>query len=150
MNNIRYVHRRLDVTQVLDALSSAGLLAVIEPGGHKAMQPEQSHGRWQVTTQHFRFEVHPGYSKRSRQTPDMLIVQGLTGWSGEVLDHAVFAITVAREGIQHQQKWFTHSKHKSKDFNRWVRRQIQKKTSSSPCCHCPCSHSSVTESTKQA
>ena len=50
----------------------------------------------------------------------MLIVQGLKGWTEAKLNLAAYAITVAPEGIQHQQKWFTRSKHTSKAF-RWVR-----------------------------
>ena len=86
------------------ALSSAKLDAVIEPGGHKAMQPEQGHGRWQVSA--ILFEVHPGYrSKKSkkRKIPDVLIVQGKSRWTTAILDRAALAIMAAPEGIQNQQ-----------------------------------------------
>ena len=99
MTHIRYVCRHLDATQVLEALSSAGLLAVIQPGKHKAMQPEQSHWRWQVSAQCF--TVHPGYSKWSKHTPDILIVQGRRGWTEAILKRPKDAITAAPEGIQH-------------------------------------------------
>ena len=55
----------------------------------------------------------------------MLIVQGLKRWTEAQFNLAAYAITVAPEGIQHQQKWFTRNKHTSKAF-RWVRWQIQK------------------------
>ncbi len=48
MAHIRRIFAHLDERQVLDALRLAGMEAEIDPRGHKAMQPEQSHGRWQV------------------------------------------------------------------------------------------------------
>ena len=95
MTHIRYVHRQLDARQVMEALLSAELHAVIEPGGHKAMQPEQSHGRWQVNG--IGFEVHPGYSCKHKEEPDILIVQGRIGWRASILDKAARAISNAPE-----------------------------------------------------
>ena len=125
MTHIRYVHRQLDVRQVMAALSSAKLDAVIEPGGHKAMQPEQGHGRWQVSA--ILFEVHPGYrSKESkkRKIPDVLIVQGRSRWTTAILDRAALAIMAAPEGIQNQQKRLPGSGSRPEDINGCVRPKI--------------------------
>ena len=125
MTHIRYVNRQLDVRQVMAALSSAKLDAVIEPGGHKAMQPEQGHGRWQVSA--VLFEVHPGYrSKESkkRKKPDTLIVQGRRGWTPHILNHAALAIMAAPEGIQNQQKRLPGRANRPEDINRCVRPKI--------------------------
>ena len=95
MANIRRVFCSFEKTEVRDALRSAGMEADIDPLGHKAMQPEQSHGRWQVNG--IGFEVHPGYSTscKSKQ-PDLLIVQGRKGWNAEILTRAKDAIQQAR------------------------------------------------------
>ena len=91
MAHIRRIFFSLDKTQVQDALRSAGMEADIDPRGHKAMQPEQSHGRWQVNGPGF--EVHPGYSaRRECKQPDLLIVQGRKGWNAEILTRAEDAI----------------------------------------------------------
>ena len=91
MAHIRRIVDRLDERQVLDALLLSGLKAEIDPCGHKAMQPEQSHGRWQVNG--IGFEVHPGYSSRCEcKQPDLVIVQGRKGWHAETLTRAADAI----------------------------------------------------------
>ena len=83
----------------MQALEVEGLHADIDPRGHKAMQPQQSHGRWQVNG--ICFEVHPGYSSsRKRKQPDILIVQGRKGWKRAILDRAALAIRRSLEGIQ--------------------------------------------------
>ena len=103
MAHIRHVHGQLDARQVMQALEVEGLHADIDPRGHKAMQPQQSHGRWQVNG--ICFEVHPGYSSsRKRKQPDILIVQGRKGWKRAILDRAALAIRRSLEGIQRQRK----------------------------------------------
>ena len=89
--DIESMFAHLDERQILDALLLAGLDAEIDPCGHKAMQPEQSHGRWQVNG--IGFEVHPGYScRRECKQPDLVIVQGRKGWHAETLTRAADAI----------------------------------------------------------
>ena len=48
MAHIRRIFAQLNERQVLDALRLAGMEMEIDPRGLKAMQPEQSHERWQV------------------------------------------------------------------------------------------------------
>ena len=91
MAHIRRIFAHLDERQVVDALRLAGMEAETDPRGHKAMQPEQSHGRWQVNG--IGFEVHPGYSSRCEcKQPDLVIVQGRKGWHAETLTRAADAI----------------------------------------------------------
>ena len=94
MANLRYVHRVLDAVQVYEALTRAGLVAAIDPWGHKAQQPEQGHGRWQVNGE--KFEVHPGYLSPRSKTPDIIIIQGRKGWSATELDAAEQAIRTCK------------------------------------------------------
>ncbi len=78
MAHIRRIVAHLDERQVLDALRLAGMEAEIDPRGHKPMQPELSHGRWQVNG--LGVEVHPGYSSRCEcKQPDLVSVQGRKG-----------------------------------------------------------------------
>ena len=48
MAHIRRIFAKFNERQVLDALRLAGMEMEIDPRGLKAMQPEQSHERWQV------------------------------------------------------------------------------------------------------
>ena len=88
----------LDAVQACEALNSHGQAAEIDPEGQRTQQFEQGHGRWQVNGEHF--EVHPGYlSKRSR-TPDVIVIQGKTGWSATELDAAEQAVTKLQVDIR--------------------------------------------------
>ena len=53
MAHVRHVHTVLDAVQVSEALKRVGHAAKIDPEGHKAQQPEQGHGRWQVNGESF-------------------------------------------------------------------------------------------------
>ena len=120
MAHIRRISAQLDERQVLDALRLAGMEAEIDPRGHKAMQPEQSHGRWQVNG--IGFEVHPGYSSRWQcKEPDLVIVQGRTGWDAATLTRAACAIMQSCQGCWRSRWRLAHGRSNFEDVATSVR-----------------------------
>ena len=120
MAHIRRIYAQLDERQVLDALRLVGMEAEIDPRGHKAMQPEQSHGRWQVNG--IGFEVHPGYSSRCEcKQPDLVIVQGRKGWDAETLTRAACAIWQSCQGCWRSRSRLAHGRSNFEDVATSVR-----------------------------
>ena len=91
MAHITRVSLYITADEVIAALTRANFCVWLADEPHKSQCPEQSHGRWQIDSNH-RFEIHPGYSERNRRhadrSPDCLIVQGRHGWDPAILDSA--------------------------------------------------------------